>query len=141
MKKLFLLVVAIAMMGCSTDDVTPQEYTLEILPIRSVIDMPTVVNYNDSYVINYTYSLPTNCHTFSDLYYLTEGTERTVAVISRRINPVGDVICEDLPYEEIQGQFTFHVLNNNGTYVFKFWQGLDENGQDEYLVYEVPIEP
>lgn len=140
MKKLFLILVALATVGCSTDDVTPQEYTLEILPIRTVIDMPQTVNYNDSYVVNYTYYLPTNCHTFSDLYYLTEGAERTVAVISRRINPDGDVICEDLPYEEIQGSFTFHVLNNTGTYIFKFWQGLNEFGQDEYLVYEIPIE-
>ncbi|MBT8253198.1 MAG: hypothetical protein HKN00_08595 [Flavobacteriaceae bacterium] len=140
MKKLILLFVILVTWNCTTDDAPINQISFEILPIRSVIDMPETVNFNDVYTIHYTYVLPTTCHSFNDLYYLTEGEVRTVAVISQVINETETIICESLPEEEIQGTFTFHVLNNAGTYIFKFWQGINENGVDQYLVYEVPIQ-
>ena len=139
MKKLLSILIIFALWSCSTDDPLPEEFTFEILPIISVSDMPDSVNFNETYIINYTYALPTTCHSFSDLYYLEQGDVRTVAVISRRINEIGNIVCEDLAFEEIEGQFTFTVLNTGGTYIFKFWQGVDNNGEDEYLIYEVPI--
>ena len=139
MKKLVLIGLLFTVWSCTTDEPVTDEFYFEILPIRSVIDMPESVNFNDVYTIHYTYSLPTTCHSFNDLYYLTEGEVRTVAVISMVFNEIGNIICETLPEEEIQGSFTFNVLNNAGTYIFKFWQGVNENGVDQYLVYEVPI--
>ena len=140
MRKLIFAGLFLSLLGCSTDDPLVDEFYFEILPIIEVIDMPTSVNFNDVYTVHYTYTLPTTCHSYEDLYYLTSGTERTVAVVSRVINEVNGAICEDIiDPQPIQGSFNFHVLNNNGTYIFKFWQGTDENGQDEYLVYEVPI--
>ena len=139
MKKLVLIGLLLVVWSCTTDEPIIDEFYFEILPIRTVIDMPESVNFNDVYTIHYTYSLPTTCHSFNDLYYLTEGEVRTVAVISRVFNETGNIICETLPEEEIQGSFTFNVLNNAGTYIFKFWQGVNENGVDQYLIYEVPI--
>ena len=140
MKKLILILVVITVWSCSTDDALVDDFSFEILPIHEVIDMPESVNYNDVYTIRYTYSLPSTCHSFSDLYYLTEGQFRTVAVISRVIEETNTVICEPLEEELVEGVFQFTVLNNAGTYIFRFWQGVDENGVDQYLVYEVPIE-
>ena len=140
MKKLILILVVILAWGCSTDDAVVDEFSFEILPIRQVIDMPESVNYNDVYTIRYTYSLPSTCHTFSDLYYLTEGQVRTVAVISRVLEESDTIICETLEEDLIEGTFQFTVLNNAGTYIFRYWHGVDENGIDQYLVYEVPIE-
>jgi hypothetical protein len=28
----------------------------------------------------------------------------------------------------------------SGTYIFKFWTGVDENEEDEFLIYEILIE-
>lgn len=140
MKKLIIFGLFLTIVSCSTDAPVTDEFYFEILPIDSVMDMPTSVNFNDSYTVHYTYSLPTTCHFFSDLYYLTEGSLRTVAVVSQVFAETGQIVCEELDQEPLQGSFTFHVLNNNGTYTFKFWQGTNENGIDQYLVYEVPIE-
>jgi len=35
--------------------------------------------------------------------------------------------------------FDFKVIYT-GTYVFKFWQGKDVNGNDLYYIVEVPVE-
>ncbi len=116
-----------------------EDFRLEILPIRSVIDMPETVFYNDSYTISYTYEKPSTCHVYSDLYYLSEGNFRTVAVISTVANETAATNCTPLSDEIEQRSFTFHVENTGGTYIFQFWQGEDENGEDQYLIYEVPI--
>jgi hypothetical protein len=65
---------------------------------------------------------------------------RTVAVITTVIDNNDASNCEPLSEEIEERYFTFHVQNTSGTYIFKFWQGENENGEDEYLIYEVPIE-
>ena len=140
MKKIAFLLVALMMWSCSTDEVVENDFSFEILPIREVTNMPSSVLYNEVYTIYYNYDLPTTCHSFNDLYYLSEGNVRTVAVISRVLNETNSIICEPIGAEMVEGSFQLHVQNNAGTYIFKFWQGVNENGIDQYLVYEVPIE-
>ena len=141
MKKYVLLsLLMCAFWSCSVDDSLSDDYRVEILPIRSVIDMPESVNYNDTYIISYTYERPSSCHAYSDLYYLSDGPYRTVAVINTVANETASNICEPLTDEIVQKSFTFHVQNNAGTYIFQFWQGEDENGVDQFLTFEVPIE-
>jgi len=50
------------------------------------------------------------------------------------------ILCEPLTDEIEERSFTFHVENSIGNYIFKFWQGEGENGEDAYLVFNVPIE-
>lgn len=139
MKKLILLGLVIASFwSCSVDDSVNEDFHFEILPIRSV-DMPEFVSYNNVYTIDYTYVKPSTCYTYSDLYYVAEGEFRTVAVINR-VDTSPNAICEPLNEEIVESSFTFLVENNAGTYIFKFWQGENEDGQDEYLVFEVPIQ-
>ena len=141
MKKVVLLsLLMCAFWSCSVDDRISDDYRVEILPIRSVLNMPESVNYNNSYTITYTYEKPTSCHNYSDLYYLSEGVYRTVAVINTVLNETETNTCEPLVDEIIERSFNFHVQNNAGTYIFQFWLGEDENGEDQYLIYEVPIE-
>jgi len=140
MKKVVLFGLLISVFwSCSVDNAPSEEFHYEILPIRSV-EMPASVEYNQVYNINYTYLRPSTCHIYSDLYYLTEGNFRTVAVINTVINDNDTSSCETLNEVVEDRSFTFHVQNNSGTYIFKFWQGENENGEDEYLIYEVPIE-
>jgi len=125
--------------SCNVDDTVQDDFHLEILPIRTVSNVPEAVFFNEVYTIDYTYEKPTTCYSYSDLYYLSEGEFRTVAVINTVLNETGTIICEPLIDEIEERSFTFHVENNAGTYIFQFWQGEDENGIDQYLIYEVPI--
>ena len=42
--------------------------------------------------------------------------------------------------EEVETFFNFIVLYDE-PYLFRFWAGKDENGNDEYLEIEVPVNP
>ena len=140
MKKVIFFGLLISVFwSCSVDSAPSEEFHYEILPIRSV-EMPGSVEYNQVYNINYTYLRPSTCHIYNDLYYVTDGVFRTVAVINTVINDNDTSSCETLNEVIEDNSFTFHVQNNAGTYIFKFWQGENEDGEDEYLIYEIPIE-
>jgi hypothetical protein len=139
MKKLFFLGFVIASVwSCSVDDSVNQGFSFEILPIESVT-IPDEMNFGEVYTINYTYFKPSSCYFFHDLYYIAENNIRTVAVINKVLEGSENVICESLIDVLQERSFDFVVNQNGGTYVFKFWQGEDENGEDVYLVHEVTI--
>jgi len=89
----------------------------------------------ETYDITVTYYRPSTCHIFHDFYYLKDGATRTIAVINAVNNSSN---CEDAEDELVEVSFEFIAVYNQ-VYIFKFWQGEDENGNDVYLIYEVPI--
>ena len=134
MKKLFLFCFILSSLwSCSLND-DSNNFINEFVPIESV-SMPDTFLLEAVHTIEYTYYRPTTCHGFYDLYYATEDNERTVAVI----NIVFDTDCEPLEDNLIEKTFNFKPLHV-GRYVFKFWQGLDENDDNQYLVYEITVE-
>lgn len=134
MKKLFVLSLMIVLFGsCSAED----DYTnfdFEILPVASV-DIPSEFELGEVYPITVTYLKPTSCNTFKELYYKKDTNERTVAVIDYVFERDD---CETLEDESVETTFNF-VVNSNGSYIFKFWQGEDDEGEDQYLIIEVPV--
>ncbi len=134
MKKFFVLSFLVTLLfSCSLDDDNPS-FSFEILPIEDV-DIPEEFTLGEVYPITVTYDRPTNCHAFRDFYYLKENNERTVAVISTLFEENN---CVDLVDESLTATFNFQVTSN-GSYIFKFWQGQDENEDDIYLEIEVPV--
>ncbi|WP_323787382.1 hypothetical protein [Psychroserpens sp.] len=135
MKKLFLLGFLIcSALSCSVEGDDSQEFFYETLPIESV-DMPTEFQFGNTYQITMTYLRPTGCHLFNDFYYVSEGDQRTIAIITS-VFPNQD--CETFENEEVEATFNFRV-NSVGPYVFRFWQGDDESGNDIYYIVEVPV--
>ncbi|MEY8849405.1 hypothetical protein AB9K26_11345 [Psychroserpens sp. XS_ASV72] len=133
-KLLFLAFLVCTVLSCSVeDDNTPNFYN-EILPVESV-NMPSEFQLGSSHEITMTYLRPTGCHVFSDFYYVSELNQRTVAIITSVFT---DIDCETFENEEVQVTLNFQV-NNNGTYIFRFWQGEDANGNDIYYIVEVPV--
>lgn len=143
MKKILILTVIVSLFyACSVDDGnTVDNFYFQILPIESV-NMPTIFTTGNTYQIEYSYIRPSTCHSFNDLYYLSEGSVRTIAVIDLVTQQLTDgSTCEDLDQEIITQNFNFIVNNDSGAiYTFKFWQGVnEENGEDLYLTIEVPV--
>ena len=140
MKKILLFGFVIATFwSCSIDDSVDEEFRFEILPIETV-EMPSSVSFNEEITITYTYLKPSTCHIYNDLYFVSEGDIKTVAVINIVINTNNALLCEPLTNEIEEKSFAFLIEKNQGSYTFKFWQGEDELGQDSYLVIELPIE-
>ncbi|QDO93105.1 hypothetical protein FNB79_03640 [Formosa sediminum] len=150
MKKLLLLFIAtLTLTSCDTDD-DYSGYTYEYLTTENAT-VPEDMEVGESYKIYITYIQPTSCYTFDSLYYYKttevledeEGEElpfttevRTIAVVNRIIES-SETECEDLN-EETEISFTF-IPEEAGPYLFKFWAGTDENGEDVFLEFERDI--
>lgn len=129
----FIYLTIITFLSCSVDD-DSIDYNFEFIPIEEV-GIPESFNLGETYQIDLTYYRPTTCHAFHDFYYVANENQRTVAII----NIVYDNSnCEPLEDELMEVSFDFKAIYNQ-TYMFKFWQGEDDNGDDIYLIYEVPV--
>ena len=139
MKKVILItLVFLSILSCSIDNDNPT-FHFEFIPIENVV-IPETFEYDNVYSIEYSYFKQSTCHHFNELYYEPFNNTRTVAVISKVYHEDADVSCEELIDQLDTRTFQFHVITNYDSYVFKFWQGVNEEGEDEYLIIEVPVE-
>lgn len=133
MKRLIIITLSLLLFAsCSKDD--GPEYSFEILPVESV-NMPESFTLGDIYPITVSYLRPTTCYSFKEFYYSKNLNERTVAVLNYNVQ---DNNCQELSDELVEATFNF-IVTSNGSYIFKFWQGVDENDEDQYLIIEVPV--
>lgn len=137
MKRLiFLSLTLILFNSCSiNDNDVNSNFDLEVLPIESV-DIPETFTLGETYPITVSYLRPSTCYSFKEFYYLKNNNERTVAVINYVAQNDN---CTDLEDELVEATFNF-IVTSNGSYIFKFWQGVDENDEDQFLIIEVPVE-
>lgn len=119
--------------SCSLSDDDSRKFHFEALPIESV-DIPDEFILGETYPITVFYNKPSSCYVFNDFYYVSELNERRIAVINTVFD---DQVCTQA-IELANATFNF-VVTSNWTYVFKFWQGEDDNGEDLYLIVEVPV--
>lgn len=134
MKKLVLLLSLLFVFNsCSTDD-SDGNFHFELLPVESV-DIPTEFTLGETYEITVRYLRPTTCHGFNSFYYEKNLNVRTIAIESIVFEQDG---CEELESVLVEKKLNFHVTNN-GSYIFKFWQGKNTIGEDVFLEYEIPV--
>jgi len=121
--------------SCNVDEIN-DNISLEPIAINSA-DVPQEFKFGETYNIEYSYFLPTTCHSFNDLFITGEGVSRNIAVISSRRNGVG---CEELTGELRERSFNFTINDiSKATYTLNFFQGLDDNGESLFLTFEVPV--
>ena len=120
--------------SCSPSDDT--EYLFELRPIESV-DIPTEFTLGETYPITVHYTVPTSCYYFSSLYYDKDLNIRTIAV-ENAVAQRND--CQELTPANGAITYTFNFyVTSNGSYIFKFYQGKDDQGNNIFLEYEVPV--
>ena len=133
MRKVISLLALVFLLG-ACEPGNDSHYTFELMKIESV-DLPTEFTLGQTYPITVHYKLPTSCHYFNQLYYEKDLNIRTIAVetaVEERSN------CVNTPNDVGEYTFNFYVTSN-GSYIFRFYQGKDENGVDTFLEYEVPV--
>ncbi|WP_346883787.1 hypothetical protein [uncultured Algibacter sp.] len=134
MKRLFLFYFALILFAsCSSDD-DAISFTADVLPVESV-DIPDEFTLGETYPITVSYFRPSTCYQFRDFYYLKENNERTVAPINYVFDRSN---CETLENVLVEATFNF-IVTSNGSYIFKFWQGNDDDGDPQFLTIEVPV--
>jgi hypothetical protein len=131
-KRIFFVIFSfIIFVSCSNDDGPTYHY--ELLAIEDVI-LPENFEYGKIYEVSLKYIQPDDCYISSDVLYEYDNDIRNVAVISTVLD---DKNCFPSEFED-EISFKVQALQE-GTYVFKFWQGEDDNGEPIYLVKEVPV--
>ncbi len=120
------------MLSCSLDE--GSNSYLKTIPIETA-SMPEYFQYGQVYQINLTYLKTSSCYSFNDVYSVKNDNTITFAVINS-VTDNGN--CQTIS-QEIEKSFDF-TASDIGTYIFKFWQGEDNNGEDVYLIMEIPVE-
>ncbi|QNK76768.1 hypothetical protein [Winogradskyella undariae] len=135
MKKhvLLIFIFITTLTSCSIENDNSDLFYVEFMPIESV-DIPEYFVYGETYEIFMTYTKPNSCYFFRDFYYAIDGNERTVAIEN---NVYQEDNCNETQEPE-NVSFNFTVTGSE-TYLFKFYQGKDEEGVDQFLLIEVPI--
>jgi hypothetical protein len=130
---LFLFLLALGLTSCSLDDSDENSFYVEFLPIESV-EVPEHFVYGETYDILLTYIKPSACYVFRDFYYVVNGNERIVAIENTVYT--NENCIEDPESATVSLELT---VTGTETYIFKFYQGKDEYGVDQYHLVEVPI--
>lgn len=131
---IFLVIITLVFSGCSLDS---QESNFYFEPLSIVnVAMPDSLELNQSNQIQVTYQLPNACTGFSgfDIKQQNDSIINVVVFGTARI----DVENCAQTITEKQETFDF-ICKYNQTYTFRFWQGVDENDEHQYLEIEVPV--
>lgn len=132
MKKLLILFVLVfGLASCSEDDEVNFQYAL--LPVEEAI-VPESFSRNQVNLVTVNYSLPNGCFTYPTLYYQYEGSTRIVAVRA------AELLDNNCTQAIVPLSMTFRVVvTQEEDYVFRFWKGLDDNGDDVFEEIVVPV--
>ena len=134
MKKIaLLLLIAITISSCSVNDSSDRDFVL--MPVESVT-MPATYTVGNISKIMIKYRRPTQCHIFNGFYYDINENVRTVAIQAVKLNQSN---CPDDSENIYEVPLDFKPTTA-GEYTFKFWTGVDGNGVDQYLVYDVVVQ-
>jgi len=139
MKRLLLLLSIILFFSCSMDDSASNDestnYSFEFLSIESVKGVPDAFILGEKYPMEISYFRPSTCHDFKEFYFLKEDNVYTIAPINYVFE---NDTCETLEDSLIDVSYSF-LVEENELHIFKFWQGLDENDEDQFLIVEIPV--
>ena len=135
MKKYALLafILLSALTSCSVEDDDANTFYLEILTIDSV-EVPEQFILGENHYISVTYTAPSSCYQFNDFIYEIDENEKIVSIVNT-VYPNAN--CEE-SQERVTVSFNLTVTQTE-TYVFKFYQGEDSEGVNQYYFVEVPV--
>ncbi|WP_299115491.1 hypothetical protein [uncultured Winogradskyella sp.] len=133
MKKLLLLFVLVSFMSCDIGGDDGLNFQLELMSITSV-DIPDQFTFGETHEITVNYLRPNGCHEFNNFIFQPDGNTRTVAVVDTVYD---DPTCSTNAIDA-SVSFDFRVVSNE-PYIFQFYQGSTQTGEDLYLIIEVPV--
>lgn len=133
LKFMSLFAMLILFSSCNDDD-DNHEYHYEYVNVTSV-EVADEFTYGKIHQVDVTIELPSSCYYFYNQYeYKYEGTSRLIYPISHVDDneaclPNVTTATFSIPVEVLQRE----------TYIFKFYQGEDADGEDTFLTIEVPV--
>ena len=120
--------------GCSADDEPFEEpVAYEKVSILST-NLPAQLTAGEKIFIRLTYDRPTRCHSFSGIEFEDLKDTLYYGVITTYKK---DSECES---EDLTASTSFEFIPEPVEfYIFKFWQGRSQQGEDQFLTIKVPV--
>lgn len=134
-KIIALIIIMACLSSCLSDDDSGINFSYELVPIEQV-DIPDQFTRGETYEITVSYFRPSDCHSFSGFDYDRLSNERTVSVVNVVVN---DRECEDLSQSDLIDASINFIVGLEDSYVFRFWQGRDDQGENQFLIREIPV--
>lgn len=129
-----LSMLSLSLVACSSGDDDSHDYYLEYAPVIDA-EVPSEFQYGDIYNLKLNVALPNSCYFFYNQYdYFHRGNERY-------IYPIAHVDVRDV-CNEVTSEVTLNIpvkVLQAVPYVFKFYQGKNADGKDDFLRIEVPV--
>lgn len=134
LKLLLIMITALTVTACSNDDNDVHDYHIEYVNVVDA-EVPDEFVFGHTYKIKATIELPNGCYYYYDqLNYVYEGASRLIYPIAH----VDDGVNCIQNIREVT--FTIPVtVRQDEPYLFKFYQGEDEDGASKFLTIEVPV--
>lgn len=141
MKKMLMplvLLVACSWLGsCDLDDDTPNFYFAALKTVE--VEMPEAFVFGETYDIDVTYQRPDGCTFFEGFDVAkTAQTDRDVVVVGSVLTDEDRACTQEIT--EVVATMQFRVIYT-GEYHFRFYAGKDEEDNNVYLEYTVPVAP
>ena len=134
MKKVFLLIGLLGLVvSCSLDD-DNTNVNYEFVPVVDY-ELPDTLVYGKRYQLPVRYVSPTSCNQFYGFDYDRKDSTRFVFVVNKVFE---NEIWTETPTDTIEATLNFEVVYEYD-YIFKFFNGLDENDEATYLTDTIPV--
>lgn len=132
---LFILLL-VTLASCSSDDIDDIDFTYELMPI-SAATIPDTLTFEQDALISLSYLRPSTCHAFAGFNVIENEQEITLSILNTVVQNASN--CENLDNVTASENFEF-VVEREDYYVFKIFEGLDEEGNEVYLTKEVMVQ-
>ncbi len=134
--KYYLVIIAfIGLISLNSCEISEDglRVSYDVVAVDSV-QLPATFNFGETYNIPVFYKKPSDCHVFEGFNVTQELNVRNISTVLARLDS-GGCIDGDLPEEQTL-RFT---AASNGSYVFRFFNGVDASNEAIYLEYVVQV--
>jgi hypothetical protein len=139
MKKIvLLLLLSISFVSCSLDNDNRPNFHYEILSIDSYV-VPDTFYFGTTHQLKLFFKYPTTCHSYGGIYFDRNLNERTFAIQSIVEDRTNCEPIDDENNELLEVNVNFEVISTE-TYLFKFYKGKDEQGNNIFEEVEIPVD-
>ncbi len=130
-------IIGLVLMGIATISCLDDEPIANVVYKYDAIDsvqIDTIMPARQVTEIKTYFTTENGCQRFFDYDYTILGNERTVSVI---VSELEDQVCTESA--QVYAPVLYFKPEAGGTYTFRFWNGVDEDGQDLFIIREIEI--
>lgn len=144
MKKLLLLLALVTFSifsSCSPEDDNNLSFTLELVPVQDIADIPEHFERGRTYDIKLYYMMPSDCHYLNKILLEPMGANEWMVAIEAFV--VDNPDCnqfEQMVMEEVIVQFTCTTSYSGNNCTLKFYNGEDDEGNPQFIERTIPVQ-